>query len=99
MRQVLRKLKPDQFEDIIALLALYRPGPMAFIDTYIERRHGKTFEHMHPSFEPYLKSTYGIIVYQEQIMQIAQSFAGYSLSEADLLRRGISKKDEALLKK
>ena len=98
MRQVLRKLKPDQFEDIIALLALYRPGPMAFIDTYIERRHGKTFEHMHPSFEPYLKSTYGIIVYQEQIMQIAQSFAGYSLSEADLLRRGISKKDEALLK-
>jgi DNA polymerase-3 subunit alpha len=98
MRQVLRKLKPDQFEDIIALLALYRPGPMAFIDTYIERRHGKTFEHMHPSFEPYLKSTYGIIVYQEQIMQIAQSFAGYSLSEADLLRRGISKKDETLLK-
>ncbi len=98
MRQVLRKLKPDQFEDIIALLALYRPGPMAFIDTYIERRHGKTFEHMHPSFEPYLKSTYGIIVYQEQIMQIAQSFAGYSLSEADLLRRGISKKDEILLK-
>lgn len=98
MRQVLRKLKPSHFEDIIALLALYRPGPMAFIDTYIERRHGKTFEHMHPSFEPYLKSTYGIIVYQEQIMQIAQSFAGYSLSEADLLRRGISKKDETLLK-
>lgn len=98
MRQVLRQLKPTHFEDIVALLALYRPGPMAFIDTYVERRHGQSYEHMHPSFVPYLTSTYGIIIYQEQIMQIAQAFAGYSLAEADLLRRGISKKDEALLK-
>jgi DNA polymerase III subunit alpha len=98
MRQVLRQLKPTMFEDIVALLALYRPGPMAFIDMYVERRHGQSYQHMHPSFEPFLKSTYGIIIYQEQIMQIAQAFAGYSLAEADLLRRGISKKDEALLK-
>lgn len=98
MRQVLRQLKPTMFEDIVALLALYRPGPMAFIDIYVERRHGQSYQHMHPSFEPFLKSTYGIIIYQEQIMQIAQAFAGYSLAEADLLRRGISKKDEALLK-
>lgn len=98
MRQVLRQLKPNHFEDIVALLALYRPGPMAFIDTYVERRHGQSYEHMHPSFIPFLTSTFGIIIYQEQIMQIAQAFAGYSLAEADLLRRGISKKDEALLK-
>ena len=98
MRQVLRQLKPSHFEDVVALLALYRPGPMAFIETYVERRHGKQYEHMHPSFIPFLTSTYGIIIYQEQIMQIAQAFAGYSLAEADLLRRGISKKDEALLK-
>ena len=98
MRQVLRQLKPTTFEDIVALLALYRPGPMAFIDAYVERRHGQPYTHMHLSFEPFLKSTYGIIIYQEQIMQIAQSFAGYTLAEADLLRRGISKKDEALLK-
>ena len=98
MRQVLRQLKPNHFEDIVALLALYRPGPMAFIDTYVERRHGQSYEHMHPSFVPFLTSTFGIIIYQEQIMQSAQAFAGYSLAEADLLRRGISKKDEALLK-
>ena len=98
MRQVLRQLKPTYFEDLVALLALYRPGPMAFIDTYVERRHGQAYEHMHPSFIPFLTSTYGIMIYQEQIMQIAQAFAGYSLAEADLLRRGISKKDEALLK-
>lgn len=98
MRKVLKQLKPSMFEDIVALLALYRPGPMAFIDTYIERRHGQHYEHLHPLLKPYLSSTYGIIIYQEQIMQIAQAFAGYSLAEADLLRRGISKKDANLLK-
>ena len=98
IRQVLRKLKPSTFEDLIALLALYRPGPMSFIDTYIERRHGKPFEPLHPLLKDILASTYGIIVYQEQIMKIAQIFAGYSLADADLLRRGISKKDESILR-
>jgi len=97
IRQVLRALKPAHFEDLIALLALYRPGPMAFIQTYIERRHGKSFEPLHPLLKDILSNTFGIIVYQEQIMTIAQTFAGYSLAEADLLRRGISKKDESIL--
>ncbi|MGA0351637.1 MAG: DUF655 domain-containing protein [Acholeplasmataceae bacterium] len=97
IRHVLKKLKPSNFEDIIAILALYRPGPMAFIDTYIERRHGKPYEPLHPLLKDILASTHGIIVYQEQIMKIAQTFAGYSLAEADLLRRGISKKDESIL--
>lgn len=97
IRQVLKSLKPAHFEDLIALLALYRPGPMAFIQTYIERRHGKLFEPLHPLLKDILSNTYGIIVYQEQIMMIAQTFAGYSLAEADLLRRGISKKDESIL--
>lgn len=93
MRAALRKLQPNQFEDIVALLALYRPGPMDHIDTYIERRNGKPFTYEHPDLQTILKSTYGIIIYQEQIMRIAHEFAGYTLAEADLLRRGISKKD------
>ncbi|TVP86759.1 MAG: DNA polymerase III subunit alpha [Acholeplasmataceae bacterium] len=97
MRNVLRKLKPDNFEDLVAILALYRPGPMNNIDTYIARRAGKPFKYVHPLLEPILKPTYGIIVYQEQIMRIANEFAGYSLAEADLLRRGISKKDKQIL--
>ncbi|MFH0767648.1 MAG: DNA polymerase III subunit alpha [Bacillota bacterium] len=97
MRAVLRKLKPNQFEDIVAILALFRPGPMDHIDEYIKRRNGKHFEYVHPKLESILKSTYGIIVYQEQIMRIAHEFAGYTLAEADLLRRGISKKDKQIL--
>jgi len=97
MRAVLRKLKPTNFEDIIALLALFRPGPMEFIDLYIERRHGASFEYIHKDLEPILKNTYGIIVYQEQIMRIAHEIAGYSLAEADLLRRAISKKNREIL--
>lgn len=97
MRSVLRELKPDHFEDIVALLALYRPGPMDSIGTYIKRRNGATVTYMHPKLKPILKRTYGIIVYQEQIMQIANRFAGYSLAEADLLRRAISKKDRDVL--
>ncbi|MBN2299587.1 MAG: DNA polymerase III subunit alpha [Acholeplasmataceae bacterium] len=97
MRATLRKLKPNQFEDIVAILALYRPGPMDNIDEYIARRDGKSFDYIHPKLEQILKPTYGIIVYQEQIMRIASEFAGYTLAEADLLRRGISKKDKDIL--
>lgn len=98
IRNVLSKLKPTCFEDLVAVLALYRPGPMDNIDEYIARKHGKKFDYIHPSLEPILKSTYGIIIYQEQIMKIASVFAGYSLGEADVLRRAVSKKDAATLK-
>ncbi|HHW80046.1 MAG TPA: DNA polymerase III subunit alpha [Acholeplasmataceae bacterium] len=97
MRNVLRKLKPNNFEDIVAVLALYRPGPMENIDTFIERRAGLKFEYLHNDLEDILRDTYGIIVYQEQIMQIAVVFAGYNLFEADLLRVGVSKKDKVIL--
>lgn len=99
MKQTLKKLKPERFEDIVVLLALYRPGPMAFIDTYIERKNGKSYDILHKALKSILTSTYGIIVYQEQIMEIALVFAGYTLAEADLLRRGIAKKDERTLMK
>ena len=98
MQNVLRKLQPENFEDLIAILALYRPGPMDNIDLYIERKKGQSYQYLHPDLETILKPTYGIIVYQEQIMQIANKFAGYSLAEADILRRGVSKKDLQLLK-
>lgn len=99
IRKVLLKLKCETFDDLIAVLALYRPGPMDNIDEFIERRHGKAFSYYHPVLEPILKSTYGIIVYQEQIMLIAQQFANFSLGQADLLRRAVSKKKEEELKK
>jgi len=99
MRNVLRKLKPENFEDIVAILALYRPGPMDHIDEYIERRNGKSYTYIHPKLKDILEPTYGIIIYQEQIMRIAHEFAGYTLAEADLLRRGISKKDKDILEK
>lgn len=93
MRDVLKKLKPDQFEDIIALVALYRPGPMDNIETYVKRKHGEeTADYMHELLQPVLEETYGVIIYQEQVMQIAQILAGYSLGEADLLRRAMGKK-------
>ncbi len=98
IRKVLLKLKPNCFEDLVAVLALYRPGPMENIDEYIRRKHEGNFVYLHPSLEPILKSTYGIIIYQEQIMKIAEVFAGYSLGEADVLRRAVSKKDSATLK-
>ena len=97
IRKVLMNLKPTCFNDLVAVLALYRPGPMDNIDEFIARKHGKKFEYLHPILEPILKETYGIIVYQEQIMQIARAFAGFSLGEADLLRRAVSKKNEAKL--
>ncbi|MFA6801613.1 MAG: DNA polymerase III subunit alpha, partial [Acholeplasmataceae bacterium] len=99
MRNVLRKYQPSTFEDIIALLALFRPGPMELIDDFIDRKNGLKFDYIHQDLEPILKSTYGIIVYQEQIMKIANEFAGYSLAEADILRRGIAKKDSDILEK
>jgi len=93
MRDALRKLKPDRFEDIIAIVALYRPGPMDNIDSYVNRKHGREgIETLHPMIEPILQETYGIIIYQEQVMQIAQVLSGFSLGEADLLRRAMGKK-------
>ncbi len=92
MRDMLKRAKPDQFEDIIALVALYRPGPMDLIPDYIDRKHGKSFEYMHPLLAPILKPTYGIMVYQEQVMQAAQVCAGFTLGGADLLRRAMGKK-------
>jgi DNA polymerase-3 subunit alpha len=92
MRELLTRARPDRFEDIIALVALYRPGPMDLIPDFIDRKHGKRFEYLHPLLEPVLQPTYGIMVYQEQVMQAAQVCAGYSLGGADLLRRAMGKK-------
>ncbi len=93
MRRALVDMKPDRFEDIIALVALYRPGPMANIPTYCFRKVGKELpEYIHPKLEPVLKETFGVIVYQEQVMEAARVLAGYSLGEADLLRRAMGKK-------
>ncbi|MDR3375640.1 MAG: DNA polymerase III subunit alpha [Ancalomicrobiaceae bacterium] len=96
MRKAIADIKPDRFEDIIALVALYRPGPMANIPVYGVRKQGlEPPDYIHPLLEPVLKETYGIIVYQEQVMQIAQILSGYSLGEADLLRRAMGKKIKA----
>lgn len=96
MRESLKRLKPDRFEDIIAMVALYRPGPMDNIPTYINRKHGdEPIEYPHEMIEPILKETYGVIIYQEQVIQIAQVMGGYSLGQADLLRRAMGKKDKA----
>jgi DNA polymerase-3 subunit alpha len=93
MRRALLDMRPDRFEDIIALVALYRPGPMANIPTYCARKHGlEQPDYIHPKIEPILRETFGVIIYQEQVMQIAQVLAGYSLGEADLLRRAMGKK-------
>ena len=93
MRDVIQKLQPDNLEDIIALVSLYRPGPMDNIPLYISRKHGREkTEYLHPLLEPILKHTYGIMIYQEQVMQTAQVMGGYSLAGADLLRRAMGKK-------
>ncbi|KAA1039898.1 DNA polymerase III subunit alpha [Macrococcus equipercicus] len=97
MRNVLRRLQPESFEDIVAVLSLYRPGPMEQIPLYIDRRHGAPVTYLHPDLEPILGKTYGVIIYQEQIMQIASRFAGFSLGEADNLRRAMSKKKRDVL--
>ncbi|MBD3246565.1 MAG: DNA polymerase III subunit alpha [Candidatus Omnitrophica bacterium] len=95
MREILRKINPTKFEDLIAVLALYRPGPLGsgMVDDFIERKHGrKPISYIHPRLETVLKETYGIILYQEQTMQIASDLAGFDLSRADLLRKAIGKK-------
>ena len=98
MMNFLRKFKPTNFEDIFAALALYRPGPMDNIDTYIKRKQGKEkIDYFDSSLEKILKPTYGILIYQEQIMQVANIMAGYTLGEADILRRAMSKKKEDIL--
>ena len=98
IRRVLKEMKPSVFEDIVSVVALYRPGPMEFIPKYIDGKHGKiTVEYPHDELQHILQDTYGIIVYQEQIMQIASHMAGFSLGEADLLRRAVSKKKREVL--
>ncbi len=100
MQMYLRRLKPTDIEDLIAMNALYRPGPLQFIPLYIDRKHGReVVEYPHPLLESILKNTYGIMVYQEQIMQTAQIIAGYSLGGADLLRRAMGKKDKEKMAK
>jgi len=98
MRRYLKQLRPTEFEDIVAMIALYRPGPMAIIPEYIARKYKKRkVEYFHPKLKPILESTYGLPVYQESLMKIAQELAGFSLSEADVLRKAIGKKIKSLL--
>jgi DNA polymerase-3 subunit alpha len=93
MKRYLKQLKPGIFEDIIAMVALYRPGPMDWIPDFISRKHGKkSIQYLHPKLKPILEKTYGVAVYQEQIMQIARDLAGFSLGEADVLRKAVGKK-------
>ncbi|MFG1430897.1 DNA polymerase III subunit alpha [Xanthobacter sp. V2C-8] len=100
MRRALVDMKADRIEDIVALVALYRPGPMANIPVYCDCKHGRAQpDYIHPKLEPYLKETFGVIIYQEQVMQIAQALSGYSLGEADLLRRAMGKKIRAEMDK
>ena len=98
MRECLRRLKPQRLGDLIAMNALYRPGPMDMIDDFISRKHGQTkIEYIHPMLEPILKETYGVMVYQEQVMRVASELAGFSLGSADLLRRAMGKKKLELM--
>ena len=98
MRNVLKRLQPNRFEDVVAVNALYRPGPMENIPHFIDRKHGREkVVYPHPNLKPILENTYGVIVYQEQIMQIAATMAGFTLGEADLLRRAVSKKQREVL--
>ncbi|MFC1585234.1 DNA polymerase III subunit alpha [Fibrobacterota bacterium] len=100
MQDYLRKLKPNGIEDIIAMNALYRPGPMENIPTYISRKNGsEAIDYYHPDLEPILAETYGVIVYQEQVMQIAQVLSGFTLGGADEMRRAMAKKDEKKMSK
>ena len=94
LKDILGRLKPDKFDDIVALVALYRPGPLqsGMVDDFIDRKHGARVEYPHPDLKAILNETYGVILYQEQVMQIAQVLAGYTLGGADLLRRAMGKK-------
>ena len=100
MRSILRELKPEVFEDIVALVALYRPGPLGsgMVDDFIKNKHGiKKTKYLHPKLEPILKDTYGVILYQEQVMRIASDLAGFTLGQADLLRRAMGKKKPEII--
>jgi len=100
LRSILKELKPSLFEEIIALVALYRPGPLGsgMVEDFIARKHGnKQVEYLHPSLEPILKDTYGVILYQEQVMRIANDLAGFTLGQADLLRRSMGKKKAEII--
>ncbi|MDA3840529.1 MAG: DNA polymerase III subunit alpha [Patescibacteria group bacterium] len=98
MKRYLKELKPTEFEDIIAMVALYRPGPMEWIPDYINGKHGKKkLEYLHPKLEPILKVTYGVAIYQEQVMQMARDLAGFTMAQADVLRKAVGKKIIKLL--
>lgn len=100
LRAILKELKPSHLEDVIALVALYRPGPLGsgMVDDFIKRKHGaKKIEYLHPLLEPILKSTYGVILYQEQVMQIASQLANFTLGQADMLRRAMGKKKPEII--
>ena len=100
MKDALINMKPNHLEDIIALVALYRPGPMSNIPIYNDCKHGKREpDYLHPKLEEILKPTYGVIIYQEQVMQIAQVLSGFTAGEADILRRAMGKKKRAELEK
>ncbi|MCL2677707.1 MAG: DNA polymerase III subunit alpha [Clostridiales bacterium] len=102
MREIMKNLRPERFEDIIALVALYRPGPLegGMVDYFIKSKHGeKAISYKHPLLEPILKETYGVIVYQEQVMQIASALAGFSLGQSDMLRRAMGKKKPEIIAK
>src|SRR5262249_2717011 len=100
MQKYLRDLKPDQFDDLIAMNALYRPGPMAYIPDYVDRKHGRqSIAYDLPEMEEYLKETNGITLYQEQVMLLAQKRAGFSKGDADVLRKAMGKKQKSILDK
>lgn len=100
MKRYLRELKPTVFDDIVAMVALYRPGPMQFIDSFIKRKHGEEeIRYMHPKMEGALKNTYGVLVYQEQVMQISKDLSGFTGGEADTLRKAIGKKNVEMMGK
>jgi len=93
MRRYIRELKPDRVEDVMAMVALFRPGPMDYIPTYIRRKHGEEpVTYAHPTLEPVLKATYGVMVYQEDVMAVTQALAGFTLAEADVLCYAVRKK-------
>lgn len=100
MQDALKQLQPTHFEDVVAVNALYRPGPMEYIPVYADRKHGRqAVSYPHPDLEPILRKTYGVLVYQEQIMQISSQMAGFSMGEADILRRAVSKKQSEVMEK
>jgi DNA polymerase-3 subunit alpha len=95
-RKLLRELKPDRFEHLVPLVALYRPGPMEDIPVFVRRRHGEPIEYLHPKLEPILRDTFGVMLYQEQVMRIANELAGFSMPQAEILMRGDGQKEGGL---